>query len=81
MKDFVEAQLKMREELDTLLTMKDVRVILACSVSVVIRLIKSGDLEAFDITGKAADKIDEHSYGLRITPSSLKHYLERVRVS
>lgn len=82
MKDFRAEQETLRNQLQPLLTMSDVRRILACSVSVVIRLIQSGDLEAFDVHGRAVDKrkIDNHTYGLRISPSSVQSYLDRVKV-
>jgi hypothetical protein len=41
-----------------------------------------GKLHAFDITGRvvAREKVDEMSNGLRITPSSLRAYLDSTRV-
>lgn len=82
MKDFRTEQEIVRSQLQPLLTMSDVRRILACSVSVVIRLVQSGDLEAYDVHGRAVDKsrIDNHTYGLRISPSSVRSYLDRVKV-
>jgi hypothetical protein len=81
-KDFEQLQRDIRESFDPLLSVRDVRHILACSAFTVIDLIKSGRLEAHHIDGTTVDRerITYETYGLRVLPSSLRDYLEATKV-
>jgi hypothetical protein len=81
-KDFGQREREIRESFDPMLRIQEVRKIIGCSYNFVIQLIQNGKLDAFDITGRVLDRgeVDEHSYGLRITPSSLQKYLNSNKV-
>ena len=81
-KDFEELQYEIREPFTPLLSVKDVRRILACSAFTVIDLIKAGKLDAHHIDGTTVgrDAITYETYGLRVLPSSLRDYLESTKV-
>ena len=81
-KDFRKLEREIREEFDPLLAVREVRSILGVSIPRVIDLIKRGQLEAYHLDGTAVtrDAIDQDTYGLRIPPSSLRDYLDAIRV-
>jgi hypothetical protein len=83
MQNFREEQERIREELEPLLSIAEVRNILGVSKPVVLRLIESGDIESFDVYGKyvTTNQLMNHNLGIRILPSSVQSYLERMRVS
>ena len=81
-KNFKDAETLMREELEPLLSVRDCRRILAVSVSEVLRLVREGHLEAYGLDGgMRREDVDEGTYGVRITPSSVKNYLESIKIS
>jgi hypothetical protein len=82
-KNFKDEQERIREELEPLLSIAEVRNILGVSKPVVLRLIESGDIESFDVYGKyvTTNRLGNHNVGVRILPSSVQSYLERSRIS
>jgi hypothetical protein len=81
-KNFKELEAEIRESFSPLLSVREIRSILGCSVEVVIDLIKAGKLDAFHLDGTAVDRdrIGYGTYGLRVPPSSLRDYMEAIRV-
>lgn len=74
-KDFHEEHCKIRESFDPLLKLHEVRKILDVGTGFVMRLIETGELEAVSLMGREAG-----SNGIRVTPASLRDYLDRNRV-
>lgn len=81
-KNFEELQAEIRESFDPMLSIQEVRSIIGCSWRFVMELIRTGKLEAFDITGQTVEResVNEKSHGLRITPSSLRDYLNSTKL-
>ena len=81
-KDFKELEQDIREEFTPLLSVKEVQHILSCGAYMVIDLIKADKLKAYHLDGSAVNKeaITYYTFGLRITPSSLRDYLESIKV-
>ena len=80
-KDFRAEEDRVREELEPLLSVRDCRRILGVSVRGVLSLVKAGKLEAFGLDGPIdRDDVDDDTFGVRITPSSVKRYLEEIRI-
>lgn len=73
-KDFAHEHRKIREGFSPLLKLHEVRKILDCGRDFVLQLIEEGELVAVDL---AANREHEHGNGIRITPKSLKDYLDR----
>jgi hypothetical protein len=82
MKNFVQEQRRIREELAPLLTIYETRTILALSVSSVFELIQVGKLQAFNPTGKKLKRTEITSdlRGIRVSPSSVQQLLEATEV-
>ncbi len=82
-KTFAELQERVRNEHSRLLTVRDVRDVLAVSAYVVGNLIKDGHLEAFDIYANHLDvkHVNTKHNGLRITPESLIRFLDSKRLT
>ncbi len=80
--EFVQRQRAIRQELDPLLTVREVRDILRISASHVQRLVNQGYLDAYDIAGNRLDPdwVDVKRNGVRVTPSSVKDLLEGNRL-
>lgn len=77
-KDFAVEHRKIRESFDPLLKLHEVRKILDCGRGFVLNLIETGELEAVNLTPGRADDVGN---GIRITPASLRDYLDRHKVS
>jgi hypothetical protein len=76
-KDFAIEHRRIRESFDPLLKLHEVRKILDCGRGFVLKLIEDGELEAVNMTpGRAHDE----GNGIRITPASLRDYLDRHTV-
>lgn len=77
-RDFAELQRELKERLECLLTIRDVRSILAVSANVVIDLIRDGEIEAYDLFGNVPSSatITPKSNGIRISPESLLRFME-----
>jgi predicted transcriptional regulator of viral defense system len=78
LKDFAALQEEAREHQEILLTIRDVRNILSVSANVVINMLKDRKLEGYDLFQETPGLAHVHarSNGIRITPTSLKSYLE-----
>ena len=80
-KDFRAEEDRVREELEPLLSVRDCRRILGVSVREILRLVREGRLEAFGLDGPIhRGDVDYDTFGVRITPSSVKRYLEEIRI-
>ena len=81
-KDFKDLEREIREEFAPLLTLREVRHILSCSVYVVVDLIKEGKLDAYHLNGTEIERaaIRYDTQGMRITPSSLRAHLESIKI-
>jgi excisionase family DNA binding protein len=66
------------EELERLMTMKDVRDILGVSYGVIYGLIRDGRLRAVRVTGEPISRheIDDTVQGLRFRPSDVREFLQ-----
>ncbi len=75
-KDFKSLQ---DEEFPRLMRIKEVKDIIGCGWDFVLELIREGELDAVNITGRTVDRntIEATSRGLRVPPSSLKDFLDR----
>jgi hypothetical protein len=65
------------EELERMLSMKDVRDILGVSYGVIYGLIREGKLKAVRITGEpvSKDAVDDTILGLRFSPTDVREFL------
>lgn len=81
-KDFKSLSEDVREDFAPLLRMKEVKDILGCGWDFIFELVREGELQAVDITGRTVDRgtIDQTSRGLRVPPSSLQDFLNRNTV-
>ncbi len=70
------------EELEHMLSMKDVRDILGVSYGVIYGLIQDGKLRCWKVTGEpiSKDEVGESTWGLRFRPSHLRQYLNSTSV-
>jgi hypothetical protein len=80
--DFAERNKAIRRNLDSLLTIRECRDVLRVSSNHIIRLIRQGDLDAYDVVGNRLDSswIDTKTNGIRISPESLKRFLDGNRI-
>lgn len=81
-KVFYEEEARIREEFAPLLSVRDVRRILACSAERVLELVKDGSLDAYHLNGTVLSKnaVQERTYAIRITPSSLRDFLSSIHI-
>jgi excisionase family DNA binding protein len=68
---------------EDLLTVREVKTILAVSPGVVIRMVQSGELPAYKITGSLVrrEEVSLDTYGLRFKPSDIRDYLSKTLVN
>ena len=66
------------EELERLLSMKDVRDILGVSYGVIYGHVRAGKLKAVRVTGEPVgrEEVDDTVYGLRFRPSDVREFLQ-----
>lgn len=81
-KDFTQLEAQIREEFTPLLTVKEVSNILSAGYRTVLDLVKEGKLDAYHISGTVVSReaVSYDTYGIRISPSSLRDHLESIRV-
>ena len=79
-RNFAERNRAIRAELDPLLTIREVRDILRISANHVIRLVRQGHLDGYDVVGNRLDKVDTRSNGIRVSPESLQRFLNSNRI-
>lgn len=75
-KNFADEQRRIRESFDPLLKLTEVRKILDVGTTFVMHLIETGELEAVSLMGKHSG-----SNGMRVTPASLRNYIERSKIN
>jgi excisionase family DNA binding protein len=70
-------------DMEEMMTLKEVKTILAVSPGVVIRMVQSRELPAYKITGSLVRKeeVSLDTYGLRFKPSDIRDYLNKTLVS
>ncbi len=76
-KNFEHEHRRIRESFDPLLKLHEVRKILDVGRDYVMRLVEDGELEAIDIS---KDNPHAQGNGIRITPTSLRDYMNRHKV-
>ena len=66
------------DQLEELLTIRDVRSILGVSYGVIYGLIRDGKLRCWKVTGEpvASHEVGESTWGLRFRPSDVREFLE-----
>jgi excisionase family DNA binding protein len=70
-------------EFEELMTVREVKNILAVSPGVVIRMVQSGEIPAYKVTGSPVqrEEVTQDTYGLRFKPSDIRDYLSKTIVS
>lgn len=84
MKNFVQEQARAREELLPLLTVYEVRTVLALSEWGVVELIQQGKLRAFNVRGDKLKRTEVNTQtikGLKLCPLSVQELLDATEVS
>lgn len=72
---------KIKQDMDYMLNLAEVKQVLNCSYREIFKLIKAGEIPVTKLIGKPInlEEIDESTTGLRVRPSDLQRYLnERV---
>lgn len=71
-----------RADFSPLLTLSQVRAIMLVDYALIYDLIRAGELEAFNFSGKKITREDvgRDTREIRVSPESLRAYLERVRL-
>lgn len=82
MKNFVQEQARIREELVPLLTVYEARTILGLSATALFELIQMGKLKAYNPTGEKLRRteITSEMRGIRVSPSSVERLIEDTEV-
>lgn len=70
------------EELEQLLTIREVKGILGISYGVIYSLIRDGKLRCWKVTGEPISKVEvgESTWGLRFRPSDVREFLNQAIV-
>ncbi len=65
------------DDLEDMLTLKEVRDVLGISYGVILGHIRNGHLKAYKVTGEAIrrDEVSDNTFGIRVKPSDLRMYL------
>lgn len=65
-----------------MMNFRDIRNVLGLSSAMVAQLIRSGQLDCYNVSGIPIDRegITEDTRGVRITPESLEDYLNTIRI-
>lgn len=77
-----ERERTIRQRLDYLIPLYDVRKMLGLSWPMMMQIVKAGDLPVISGSGErlTLENIDESTRGLRVLPSDLQAYIEVMRV-
>lgn len=77
-----ERERTIKQRLDYLIPLYEVRKMLGLSWPRMMEIVKSGDLPVISGSGEhlSLDNIDEDTRGLRVLPSDLQTYIETMRV-
>ena len=81
--DFYDRQRETLESFQTMMSIKDVKMVLGLSVRVVIELVQAGRLPAYKIAGepiKDPSEIDADTHGLRFLPSDVEDFIKNARL-
>lgn len=80
--EFAERNRSIKRELDPLLTIREVRDIIRVSANHIIRLVRQGQLDAYDVGGNRipGEWVDVRTHGIRISPESLKAFLDENKI-
>ena len=70
-------------DMEEMMTLKEVKTILSVSPGVVIRMVQSGEMPAYKVTGSPVrrEEVSLDTYGLRFKPSDIRDYLSKTLVS
>lgn len=65
-----------------LLSIRDVRNVLGLSSARVMELIRDGELDCYNVSGRPIERseITEDTRGVRITPESLREYMDTIKI-
>lgn len=65
------------DELEDMLTLKEVRDVLGVSYGIILGHIWNGYLRAYKVTGEpiSKDEVGDKTFGIRVKPSDLREYL------
>lgn len=74
--------MKEQDDLEELLTMKDLKKVLGLSYGVIIGHIQKGLIPAYKVTGEpvSREEVSDLTTGLRFRPGDVRDYLTRVLV-
>ena len=71
------------QTIDDLMTLREVKNILAVSTGVVIRMVQNGEIPAYKVTGSQVrrEEVTPDTYGLRFKASDVRDFLHNTRVN
>ncbi len=71
------------DELEEMLTLKDVKDVLGLSYGVILGHVRDGKLKAYKVTGQPINKQDvgDKTFGIRVKPSDLRDYLATTLIN
>lgn len=80
--DFGERQRTTLESFETMMSLRDVRMVLALSSGAVIELVQAGRLPAYKLGGEPIEshELGEETTGLRFLPSDVEHLIYNSQV-
>lgn len=72
----------MINELEEMLTLKEVKRVLGLSYGIIIEKVREGQLKAYKVTGHpiSREELTGATYGLRVQPSDLREYIRQAQV-
>lgn len=70
---------RIKQDMDYMLNLADVKQVLNCSYREIFKLIKAGEIPVTKLIGKpiTLDEIDDSTTSLRVRPSDLQAFLDR----
>jgi hypothetical protein len=80
--DIKERNTQAYHSFSKLLSIRDVRNTLGLSSARVVNLIRSGEFDCYNVSGRPIERseITEFTRGVRITPESLRDYMTRIKI-
>ncbi len=72
-----ETEATQADDLEDMLTLKDVRDVLGVSYGIILGHIRNGHLKAHKVTGEPIKRheVNDKTFGIRVKPSDLRKYL------
>lgn len=78
----IERNIEAYHSFSRLLSIRDVRNVLGLSSARVVDLIRDDELDCYNVSGSPIERseINEETRGVRITPESLRDYLDGIKI-